>query len=98
MASAGKSSTIRWRACRMLHIAYHIPAGNTPDNYAAQALAMILGQGQSSRMYQHLVKDKQLASQVSVAADARIGPSLLYISASPRVRSEARRSGEGHRR
>jgi zinc protease len=68
----------------MINIAYHIPAGNTPANYAAQALAAILGQGQSSRMYQHLVKDKQLASQVSVAADARIGPSLLYISANPR--------------
>ena len=68
----------------MIGLAYHIPAGNTPANYATQVLAMILGQGQSSRMYQHLVKDKQLASQVSVTADARIGPSLLYITASPR--------------
>jgi predicted Zn-dependent peptidase len=67
-----------------INIAYHIPPGNTPDNYAAQELAIILGQGQSSRFYQHLVKDKQLASQVSAFADARIGPSLLYISANPR--------------
>jgi predicted Zn-dependent peptidase len=67
-----------------IDIAYHIPPGNTPDNYAAQELAIILGQGQSSRFYQHLVKDKQLASQVSAFADARIGPSLLYISANPR--------------
>ena len=44
-------------------MAYHLPPGNTPDNYAAQELAVMLGQGQSSRMYQHLVKDKQLASQ-----------------------------------
>src|ERR1700688_1059164 len=36
-------------------MAYHIPPGNTPENYAAQELAVILGQGQSSRMYQHLV-------------------------------------------
>jgi zinc protease len=68
----------------LINFAYHIPPGNTPGNYAVQALATILGQGQSSRMYQHLVKDKQLASQVSVFADARIGPSLLYISANPR--------------
>lgn len=67
-----------------IDMAYHIAAGNTPDNYAAQELAIILGQGQSSRFYQHLVKDKQLASQVSAFADARIGPSLLYLSANPR--------------
>jgi len=65
-------------------MAYHIPPGNTPDNYAAQELALILGQGQSSRLYQRLVKDKQLASQVAVFADSRIGPSLLYVSAMAR--------------
>jgi predicted Zn-dependent peptidase len=67
-----------------IDIAYHVPAGNTPENYAAQHLALILGDGESSRFYQHLVKDKQLASSVSVNADARIGVSQLYISANPR--------------
>jgi len=67
-----------------IDMAYHIPPGNTPENYAAQQLALILGQGESSRFYQHLVKDKQLASDVSVQADARIGVSQLYISANPR--------------
>jgi zinc protease len=67
-----------------IQMAYHVPPGNTPENYAVQELASILGQGQSSRLYQHLVKDKQLASQVNVFADARIGPSLFYISADPR--------------
>lgn len=67
-----------------LNFAYHIPPGNTPGNYAAQELAVILGQGQSSRLYQHLVKEKQLASQASVFADTRIGPSLFYISVNPR--------------
>ncbi len=67
-----------------IDIAYHIPPGNTPDNYAMQELAIILGQGQSSRFYQHLVKDKQLASDVSAFADRRIGTSQIYISANPR--------------
>jgi zinc protease len=67
-----------------IDMAYHIPPGDTPENYAAQQLAMILGQGQSSRFYEHLVKDKQLASSVSISADTRIGPSQLYISANPR--------------
>ena len=65
-------------------IAYHIPAGNTPDNFAVQMLASILGTGRSSRMYQHLVKEKQLATQISFQTDSRIGPSLLYIQAIPR--------------
>ena len=65
--------------------AYHIPAGNTPENYAAQALAGILSGGQSSRFYQHLVKEKQLAVEAQAEPDARIGPSLFYIVATPRT-------------
>jgi len=67
-----------------IDMAYHIPAGNTPENYAAQQLTYVLGQGESSRFYQRLVKEKQLASSVSVQADTRIGTSQLYISANPR--------------
>ncbi|MGH9711347.1 MAG: M16 family metallopeptidase, partial [Candidatus Acidiferrales bacterium] len=67
-----------------IDMAYHIPPGNTGVNYAAQELAIILGQGESSRFYQHLVKEKQLASSVSVFADDRIGASQFYISANPR--------------
>jgi len=62
-------------------MAYHIPPGNTPDNYALRLLANVLGQGHSSRLYQHLVKDKQLATQVFVQADARRGPGMLYVYA-----------------
>jgi zinc protease len=64
-------------------IAYHIPSGNTPENYALQVLDHILSSGQSSRFYQHLVKDKQLATSVEVQADARRGPSLFYVLAMP---------------
>ena len=67
-----------------INMAYHVAPGNTPENYAAQQLASILGQGQSSRFYQHLVKEKQLATQISIFADTRIGTSQLYISANPR--------------
>ena len=83
-ASAARPSTIRWRACRSLISPITFPPGNTPENYAAQELAVILGEGQSSRLYQHLVKDKQLAAQVETQADSRIGPSLFYITATPR--------------
>jgi predicted Zn-dependent peptidase len=65
-------------------MAYHIPRGNTSESRAARALSLVLGQGRSSRFYQHLVKDKQLAIQIGAFADSRIGPSLLYINAVPR--------------
>ncbi|HUZ46534.1 MAG TPA: pitrilysin family protein [Terriglobia bacterium] len=68
----------------MLLMAYHIPPGNTSDNYSLQVLANILSTGQSSRLYQDLVKEKQLATSVHVQADARIGPSLFYVMAMPR--------------
>ena len=67
-----------------ISMAYLIPAGNTPDNYAMSELATILGGSESSRFYQHLVKEKQLASEAFVYSDSRIGPSQIYISAKPR--------------
>jgi len=67
-----------------IDIEYPIPQGNTPDNYALQQLAIALAQGQSARLYQHLVKDKQLASNVSIFTDSRIGPGRLYLTATPR--------------
>ncbi|MGO9275594.1 MAG: M16 family metallopeptidase [Terriglobia bacterium] len=65
----------------MVVMAYHIPPGDTPDYFAMEVLASVLTTGRSSRLYQKLVKDKQLVTQVSAEADDRRGPSLLYINA-----------------
>lgn len=65
----------------MLVMAYHIPQGDAPDFYALQVLEHVLGSGQSSRLYQHLVKDKQFATEIQVQADKRRGPGLLYLLA-----------------
>ena len=62
-------------------MAYHIPPGNTPDNEALHVLASVLSQGESSRLYLRLVKEKQFATQVFAQADERRGPSLLYVEA-----------------
>ncbi len=81
-----RRETIEDRLARLpqILIAYHIRAGNTPENYALQVLAYILSTGQSSRFYQHLVKEKQLATSVQAFADMRRGPSLLRVIATPR--------------
>ncbi len=68
----------------MILMSFHIPPGNTADNYALQVLASILSTGESSRLYQRLVKEKQMATSVDVQADARMGSSLFYVVAVPR--------------
>jgi zinc protease len=77
-----RSETIYDQLARLpaVSMAYHIAPGNTPDNRAAHLLATILGHGHSSRLYQDLVKEKQLAIEASAMADTRIGPSLLYVT------------------
>jgi predicted Zn-dependent peptidase len=59
------------------HIAYHIPPSRTEDHYALELLAMILGEGDSSRLYQKLVKEKELVRQIHVSTDDRRGPDLF---------------------
>ena len=66
------------------HAVYNIGPGNTPDTYALQILSSILSNGRSSRMYQHLVHDKQLAINAGAFAQARRGPGLFNVVALPR--------------
>ena len=60
-----------------LDIAWKIPAGNTPDWYALYVLGEILSTGQSSRFYQKLIKEKQVAVQADAGNFERRGPSLF---------------------
>jgi len=62
-------------------IAFKTLPGNTPDFYALQVLSASLQSGQSSRLYQTLVKDKQLVTNVSGFADEKRGTGAVYISA-----------------
>ncbi len=62
-----------------LDIIYKIPAGNTPDWYAVSVAAQILASGQSSRLYQKLVKEKEVAANVFGGAQERRGPTLASV-------------------
>ncbi len=62
-------------------IAFKAVSGNTADFYALQVLSAALQSGQSSRLYQTLVKDKQLVTNVFGFMDEKRGPGALYISA-----------------
>jgi len=67
-----------------LDIAYRIPASDQPDARALSVAATILGGGETSRLYQKLVQDQQIVSQVSCRTDRRGGPGMLSISATVR--------------
>jgi predicted Zn-dependent peptidase len=66
-----------------IDIVYKMPAGDTPDYYALSLLGQILGSGQSSRLYQKLVKELQVSQQVGAFAQERRGPSLFNVVALP---------------
>ncbi|MHA2621522.1 MAG: M16 family metallopeptidase [bacterium JZ-2024 1] len=66
-------------------VGYHTTAFVHPDRPALDALAFILGQGRTSRLYKRLVKEDRLASSVS-AGNGTPGdkyPGLLTITAFP---------------
>ena len=65
----------------LLNIGYKGVIGNTPDAYALQVLGTVLGGGQSSRLYQKLVKERQLALSASAFANTRRGPGSFQFSA-----------------
>ncbi|HLH32637.1 MAG TPA: pitrilysin family protein, partial [Terriglobia bacterium] len=62
-----------------IDMGWKIPPGNTPDFYAMFVLGEILSTGQSSRFYQTLVRDKQVAVQEGAGPDERRGPSLFIV-------------------
>jgi zinc protease len=62
-----------------LDIAFKTPPGNTDDWYDLDVLSDVLGGGQSSRLYQSLVKDKELAVNVFAFVDEHRGPSTFNV-------------------
>src|SRR5438067_2617452 len=67
-----------------IDIAFKAVPGNTPDFYALQVLSAALQSGQSSRLYQALVKDKPLVTNVFGFIDEKRGTGAFYTSATLR--------------
>jgi len=67
-----------------LDIIYKVPAGNTPDWYALSVLGSVLSSGQSSRLYQKLVKEKEVATSAGGGVAGRRGPNLFQFGISVR--------------
>ncbi|HUK54131.1 MAG TPA: pitrilysin family protein [Candidatus Binatia bacterium] len=67
-----------------LDVLYKVSPGAQPDWFAIETLSAILGDGQSSRLYLRLVKEKQLAAGVDTDLENRPGPSPFQIQVSLR--------------
>jgi predicted Zn-dependent peptidase len=61
------------------HLAYHIPPDRAPDHYPLELLAIILGDGESSRLYQKLIKREEICQDIAVGTDDRRGPDLFSV-------------------
>jgi zinc protease len=64
-------------------IGYRIPSSLSPDDDTFDALVRILSGGRSSRLYESLVREKQIAIQVTAGTESSRGPRLLRIVATP---------------
>ncbi len=62
-------------------IAYLVPDSSSNENRALAVAASILGAGESSRLYQKLVKEKEIATSVFAGVGGRAGPSKFQVAA-----------------
>lgn len=65
-------------------LGWKIPARRTPDFYALSLAGELLFEGDSSRLYQKLVKGDESVVSIQGGVDERRGPSALYIFALPK--------------
>ncbi len=63
-----------------LYKAYHMPGRFHQDIYATDLLSDVLGQGHSSRLFNTLVKEKEIFSALSCYGTGTIDPGLWVIS------------------
>jgi predicted Zn-dependent peptidase len=66
-----------------LDMAYHVPSGSSPDYDALSVLSTILSSGRSSRLYESIVRQQQLAANVFAGVAESRGPGLFSVTATP---------------
>jgi zinc protease len=65
-------------------LGWKIPQRRTPDFYALSLASDLLFQGDSSRLYQKLVKGEESLVQIQGGVEERRGPSAMFIFAIPK--------------
>jgi len=63
-----------------LDVVYKVPPRLTPDDDALQVLGTVLSSGRSSRLFQKIVREQQLAPNVTAGRDGAVGPGLFRVT------------------
>jgi predicted Zn-dependent peptidase len=66
-----------------LDMAYHVPPSSSPDYDALTVLSSILSSGRSSRLYESIVRQQQLAASVFAGVGETRGPGLFSVTGTP---------------
>jgi zinc protease len=66
-----------------IFVAFRMPGRIDPDFYAADTITDVLAEGRSARLYQRLLKERQLFSQIDAYVTANTDPGLLIIEGRP---------------
>ena len=81
--TAERRSTLEDPLARLprIDVAWIVPPAQSPDSAALDVLSDVLSSGRSSRIYQALVREKQLATSAGAFAADSKGPGLFSASA-----------------
>ena len=77
-----------------LELAFAVPPFTHPDAPALEVLSMLLGSGDSSRLYKRLCVDRPLMHDVSSDAFFTAGPGLFFVGGAAEPRRAARAGEE----
>lgn len=83
--TAERRTTIEDALARLprLDMAYKIPPAGSPDSDALSVLGTVLSSGRSSRLYEGIVRQKQLSTGVFAGAGSTRGPGLFTFGGTP---------------
>ncbi len=81
-----------------LDMVYKTPPSSSPDDDALRVLGTVLSSGRSSRFYENIVRQKQLAPNVSAFGGESRGPSLFSVVGTVNPGKTRRGPGSGDRR
>lgn len=74
-------------------MAWKVPGYRQPDYFALDLMQKIMSDGESSRMYQRMIKGDQIALSASIGMDTRRGPSTFdaFVMIKPNTTAEKAR-------
>jgi len=84
VAARGETYTDPFAQLPAIMLGWKVPARRTEDYYALSLASDLLLDGDSSRLYQRLVKDEESVVAIQGSVGERRGPSTLYVFAIPK--------------